>query len=489
VCGLTVFTVCFVGLEAGIVVAIVTSVVFFVASASRVSLDIAIYGIRNQADLYNAILAARERGVKVRVIVDKDADTKNYYSSTPKLETDFGDAVRDDFAADMRTKAKSKPYDPDTARCAAPAGFKGPPQCLGYDLGDRCLVGVHATEEDLAFQGDIMHNKFVIADGRKVWTGSTNISDSCSGGYNANVVAVIDHPEVAGWYTEEFDQMWVHGRFHNEKIALGKRRRVEFHPDLAVEVFFSPQDEPMSRAVRPLVQAAKERIDIPVFYLTEKGLTGDLIAAHLRGVKIRVLLDATSATNGYSKHEVLRAAGIPVKIENWGGKMHMKSMVVDGRITVVGSMNFTSAGTRSNDENTVVIYSRAIAEQFERDFEMLWKSVPDKWLIGRPGAESLDSPVACADGFDNDYNKLADDKDPRCRPNGPPLPPLPDHRIVPKKEGYDLIKGVILEGGRRVFYTPQSRLYPEIRVDENAGGLWFCSEGQAWDAGFRRSRE
>nr|MCU0636967.1 hypothetical protein [Gemmatimonadaceae bacterium] len=40
VCGLTVFTVCFVGLEAGIVVAIVTSVVFFVASASRVSLDI-----------------------------------------------------------------------------------------------------------------------------------------------------------------------------------------------------------------------------------------------------------------------------------------------------------------------------------------------------------------------------------------------------------------------------------------------------------------
>jgi SulP family sulfate permease len=40
VCGLTVFTVCFVGLEAGILVAIVTSVVFFVASASRVALDI-----------------------------------------------------------------------------------------------------------------------------------------------------------------------------------------------------------------------------------------------------------------------------------------------------------------------------------------------------------------------------------------------------------------------------------------------------------------
>jgi SulP family sulfate permease len=40
VCGITVFTVCFVGLEAGILVAIVASVVFFVASASRVALDI-----------------------------------------------------------------------------------------------------------------------------------------------------------------------------------------------------------------------------------------------------------------------------------------------------------------------------------------------------------------------------------------------------------------------------------------------------------------
>ena len=456
---------------------------------AKESLDIAIYGIRNQSQIYQAILEARSRGVRVRVIVDKDIDDKNYYSSTPKMEADLGDLVIDDYQCDVRTKATRKPFDPDKSRCEAPDGFKGPPQCLGYDLGDRCLIGVHATEEDLEFQGEIMHNKFVVADGRVVWTGSTNISDSCSGGYNANVVAVIEHPEVARWYVEEFEQMYVHGRFHNEKIATGERRRVQIDEDLALEVFFSPQDEPMSRAVRPLLQNAKARIDIPVFYLTEKGVAGDLIAAHLRGVKVRVLLDATSATNGYSKHEVLRAAGIPVKVEDWGGKMHMKSAVIDSRVTIVGSMNWTSAGTRSNDENTVVIYSRRIAKQFEADFDRLWASVPDKWLVGRPGAESVDSPVACKDGFDNDYNHLADDKDPRCKAGGPPLPELPPHQIVPKADGHGLVKGVVLEGGRRIFYTPQSPLYGEIVVDPNEGGQWFCSEGHAWDAGFRRSRD
>jgi len=458
-------------------------------NSAKETLDIAIYGIRNQTEIYQAILAARERGVRVRVVVDKDMNNVNYYKSTPQMEADLGEAVRDDYQADVRTRAKTKPYDPATARCDSPPGFKGPAQCLGYDLGDTCLIGVHASEEELSFQGDIMHHKFMVADQQRVWMGSTNISDSGTGGYNANVVVVLDHPEIGRWYTEEFEQMFVHDRWHNEKIASGKRKRVEFDEDLAVEIFFSPQDEPMSRAVRPILQKAKKSIDVAVFYLTEKGVAGDLIAAHRRGVKVRVMLDATSATNGYSKHEILRAAGIPVKVENWGGKMHMKSAVIDGEIIIAGSMNWTSAGHRSNDENTAVIYSRRLSREFLAGYNDLWSKIPDKWLVGRPGAESLDSPVACQDGFDNDYNKLADDADPRCHEGGPPLPPLPPHQIVPKKEGYDLIKGVVLEGGKRMFYTPLNRSYREVRVDETQGGRWFCSEGEAWDAGFRRSRD
>jgi phosphatidylserine/phosphatidylglycerophosphate/cardiolipin synthase-like enzyme len=453
------------------------------------TLDIAIYGLRNQAAITKAILAARERGVRVRIVVDKDIDNVNYYSSTVKLEEAFGADIKNDFLTDQRTKATKKPYDPNTARCANPPGFPGPVQCLGYDLGDSCLLAEHASEEDLVFKGEIMHNKYLVADGRRVWLGSTNISDSCSGGYNANIAAYVDHPDVGRWYTEEFEQMWRDGRFHNEKVAMGGVRRAVIDADTSAEVYFSPQDDPMERAVRPLLQSAKERIEVAVFYLTHKGITSDLIAAHRRGVKVRVIIDATSAVNGYTKHELLRAAGIPVKVENWGGKMHMKSASVDGKHVIVGSMNWTSAGTGTNDENTMVVHDAKLGAEFDAAFEKLWKSIPDKWLQGRPDAEGLSSPVACKDGIDNDYDHLADAQDPGCGANPPPLPALPPHRVVPKEEGHGLIKGVVNEEGRKVFYGPNSRYYDRTAVNPALGGRWFCSEGDAWDAGFKRSRD
>ena len=67
------------------------------------------------------------------------------------------------------------------------------------------------------------------------------------------------------------------------------------------------------------------------FFLTHNNISRELVKAHKRGVKIRVILDATAATNGYSKHNYLREHGIPVKVESWGGKMHMKAAVFDNK--------------------------------------------------------------------------------------------------------------------------------------------------------------
>lgn len=453
------------------------------------TLDIAVYGIRNQSKIMGAILAAHERGVRVRVVVDKDIDNTNYYTSTPELEAALGDQVHDDYETDKRTQATKKPYDPRSARCDNPDGFEGPAQCLGFDLGDTCLIAVHASRAPLSFKGDIMHHKFIVGDGRRVWMGSTNLSDSGTGGYNANLVLTVDNVDVGRWYTEEFEQMWTEKRYHNEKHSSGQKKTARIGEDMTLDVYFSPQDDPMKRAVRPLLQGAKQQIDIAVFFLTHKGVAADLIAAHRRGVKVRVILDATAAKNGYTKHEILRAAGVPVKIETWGGKMHMKSAIIDHEHVVAGSMNWTSAGTRSNDENTIIVHSKAIGRVYDAGFARLWGAIDDRWLEGRPDPESMDSPVACRDGVDNDYDDLPDAEDPGCGPTPPPLPDLPPHRIVPKADGQGLVKGAVLDGGLRLFYTPQSRYYTRTKVDAAAGGRWFCSEGEAWDAGFKRSRQ
>ena len=124
--------------------------------------------------------------------------------------------------------------------------------------------------------------------------------------------------------------------FHTSKKRSRLERDIYVNEDLTYHVYFSPQDKPLIKHVIPLINDAKKEINIGVFYLTSKELTKALIGAKLRGVDVRVIIDATSASNEYTKYEVLRAAGIPLKVETWGGKMHMKSASIDSKYVVTG---------------------------------------------------------------------------------------------------------------------------------------------------------
>ncbi|HHO53814.1 MAG TPA: hypothetical protein ENK18_23815 [Deltaproteobacteria bacterium] len=408
------------------------------------TLDLAFYGFRNQTRLLGAVTAAQERGVRVRIVVDVDTGGHNYYSSTSLWRDAF--EVRTDQAVDLESAARRREFSVPE-RCPRPEGYAGPLQCLAMDLGDRCYLTAHVSRDPIVFEGEIMHNKFAVADQRRVWTGSANASDSGTGGYNANLAMILDSPTVARWYTHEFEQMFTHGRFHGSKERASERRHWIEPGAVHVSSYLSPQDRPLSRHVRPLIQQATEQIDIAVFFLTHKHVAQDLIEAHRRGVRIRILLDATAALNEYSKHEILRAAGIPVKIEPWGGKMHAKSAVIDGRIVIGGSMNWTSAGERGNDENTLVIRSVSHAAQYQAWFEALWSSIDDRWLYDRPAPESADSGTACTDGVDNDFDHRIDAGDPGCSASPPPLPELLPFQIV--TTGGEPCAWSLLEGPRR----------------------------------------
>lgn len=456
-----------------------------VISGARKTLDFAIYGIRNQPQVLDALLAAKQRGVVVRGVVDADIYGKNYYSGTPEVIQRLG-GIETDYQVDRKTLARQDDFDlvPFWPR---PVGFKGPAQCIGYSLpGNKAIIAVHASLDEFPFRGDIMHHKFVIADRRIVWTGSCNLSDSGTGGYNANVAVVIDSPVVAGWFIREFHQMHDQGLFHRTKKDLGRGSNLatSLTHESNLDLFFSPQGNAMEDGVRPAIQAAKRSIDVAVFYLTHKLLSADLIKAHQRGVRVRVITDATSATNGYTKHEILRAAGIPVKVENWGGKMHMKAASIDGATLILGSMNWTSAGESTNDENTLILHSPEQARRFSDFFNAMWADVQDKWLTANPMPESNDSRNSLVDGIDNDFDDLVDGAD---LPT--PLPvPLPPYWIVPKADGYGLIKGDI-ENGKKLFYLPMHPRYSSVEIDTGSGEQWFPSVWEAQEAGWRQVRK
>ena len=375
------------------------------------SIDFALYGLQGQKAVLQSLIDAKRRGVVIRGVVDGDVDGRSSYRDTHLLRQHLG-AVRDDRRTDLETMRRHKArYDGRRGKgrgCEAPRDRLGPVQCFegkGY-----------ASREKIRFKGELMHNKFFIIDRRRVWTGSANVSDTGTGGYNANIAAVINSPEVAAFYTAEFEQMFVDGKYHRAKTRFRKQ-------DIQVNVngenlslYFSPQSYTVKRGVLPLLHSARESIDVAVFFLTHNGIAKALAAARKRGVAVRVILDATGAANAYSKHDYLREHGVRLKVESWGGKMHMKSAVIDGRDVIVGSMNWTKAGATKNDENTVIIRNAPDkAAQMLAFFDALWASIPDKWLHSDPLPESKDSGTSCSDGIDNDFDRVKDRAQPSCR--------------------------------------------------------------------------
>ena len=57
--------------------------------------------------------------------------------------------------------------------------------------------------------------------------------------------------------------------------------------------------------------------------------------------------------------------------------MHHKVIIIDGEIVIFGSFNFSDSADRSNDENLLIIYNRAVAARFEEEFQRVFKLARD----------------------------------------------------------------------------------------------------------------
>lgn len=382
---------------------------------AKSSIEFAIYGIGGQPEIFNAIVNAKNNGLLVRGVTDMDKNYKNEYSDTQALIDILGkDCLKTDFyyttiAENERDKYLKEHWDTINAN-----EYKGFTEKAKYFINSKQIDLTIKTKDILLVQKGIMHNKVFVIDKKIVWTGSTNISSSGIGGYNANVMARIENAQIAELYSKEIEQMNVHGKFHQAKSIIPNNEKIIIDDETIISTYFLPKHKPVEKEIRPLLQNAKNRIYIPMFYLTHNGIIQDLIEAkQIRNIDVRVILDASGAKNLYAKHYLLRQAGIPVKVENWGGKMHMKSAIIDN-VFILGSMNWTKSGTTNNDENLVIIYNKQIADYAAKYFKYLEKNIPNKWLHADPLPEGKDSKNSCKDGLDNDHDGLIDEVSPYC---------------------------------------------------------------------------
>lgn len=351
---------------------------------SKKSINFAIYGLSGQPEILDALKKAQARGIIVRGITDMDVYGVNIYKDTERL-IGILETVKTDYHEDLRTRAKQ--IEKNQAR----------------------------GNGDFDIRSDIMHDKFFVVDNTYLWAGSTNVTENCMS-YNANNAVIIKSEKIADLYNREFAQMYDYDKFHKSKGKISDNENIILSDGTKVSVYFSPQDKPISTSIIPLINKAEKYIDVPIFYLTHKDIIASLLQAHTRGVEVRIIIDANSAANKFSKHHELRNNGVKVKTENWGGKMHMKSAIIDDKYVVIASMNWTVSAENANDENTLVIENEKLAKIFRQEFNRLWNSIPDKWLTTDPRAESLDSIGSCFDGIDNNHNGYTDLDDFGCRP-------------------------------------------------------------------------
>ena len=151
-------------------------------------------------------------------------------------------------------------------------------------------------------------------------------------------------------------------------------------------VIFSPKGG-TSKELARLIKATKKEIVVADYAFYSKYLCQALAGALKRGVKIRVLLDGDNARKAYSLDEWLAGEGIEVRLaEIQRGSLHHKFMLIDGKLLITGSYNFTNESEFRNHEAAIFTNHKGLIQSFAAEFERLWPQYT-------PAVSSIQSPV------------------------------------------------------------------------------------------------
>ena len=313
----------------------------FIRGTTR-TIDFAVYDMRFSDRLKTALSSAlRERadaGVEIRICYDGD-----------------------------------KPGQPNIAagQDPAPAGTSAFVQSLSFPW--RRIAGMK-----------LMHNKFIVRDAQSVWTGSTNLTDDAFTLMENNIVT-IDSVPLAGYYAEEFEQLWEKENFDDTGDIRTSAAPITFADQAgSARVMFSPGlgheiDSEIARRVRE----AKRRVRICSLLINSGTLISELSNLLQRGqVKVDGIYDRTQMEDVYRqwqevpsnhwkipalKNIVLRAGLVgknstPYTPTSKHDFMHNKVLVVDDTV-ITGSYNF-SRSAEFNAENILFIENAPLAERY-----------------------------------------------------------------------------------------------------------------------------
>jgi phosphatidylserine/phosphatidylglycerophosphate/cardiolipin synthase-like enzyme len=309
----------------------------FIAGAKS-TLDVAVQEIDSEA-IAQKIIEAKQRGVRVRVILEGDYLTEDTAQADPWAILQPGD---------------------------------------NNEANRRILNAFLRARIDVVsdLNAAIFHQKFIVRDLGKptaaTLTGSTNFTLTDTGkntdgrGNNLNHLVILHGASAANQYAGEFERLRS-GTFGELHERVEPRPREFTLGGMRVKPLFAPRHGPEMEVMKQMLKATKS-IDFAMFTFSKSSGIDDTmlrLAQAQPKIRIRGVLDRTQGAQGWAPTQQLKAAGVELYANKTGTgvrKLHHKLMVIDEELVIAGSFNYTEPATVFNDENIVVIGDTEVSD-------------------------------------------------------------------------------------------------------------------------------
>ena len=261
-----------------------------------------------------------------------------------------------------------------------------------------------------------LHRKIFVIDNAIVWTGSMNMVDPRTFKQDSGVGEWVDamvriEGPVASQFELTFSFDW---SVDNPKITHFNEVAPAASPTegrvLAQEFSSGPvyRDDILYQVLLSAIMDARKELTITTPYFgPDDGLIQALMAAAGRGVKVTLIVpklnDSTLvAWSSRSFYADLMNAGVNIA-EFHGGLLHTKSLLIDKRVAIFGSVNFDQRSLRLNFEISLIVYNDEFCAKLETLIDsylaqsdmvnaVSWSKRP-RWRVLLENAAHLASPL------------------------------------------------------------------------------------------------
>ncbi|HNW47282.1 MAG TPA: phospholipase D-like domain-containing protein [Thermotogota bacterium] len=254
--------------------------------------------------------------------------------------------------------------DPEVLRALAGKAAQGVAVRVVTEADNLAELGLLTRELEVVVDDDrgLMHCKYMIADGKQVWGGSTNLTKTSLDNHY-NDIFIASDPFIVRRFQDHFEHC-MNGLFKSDRPSAKEKG----------PVYFSPEDLPFN-ALMNLLSSAKEEVLIGIYAFSDYRIAHFLKVLSAHGVEIYVFADrGWNQGSPYSQSvEVDQYTLLRYDLLETG-LMHQKFIVVDRSAVLFGTYNFTASAETKNDEYLILSREASVVERFRQRFFELWKA-------------------------------------------------------------------------------------------------------------------